>query len=208
LNRGHQDFARVYDEHVWRVYGFLAYRLRDRDVAEDLTQTTFERALRAWSKFDPRKASELTWLIAIARNLLIDHHRRDRSDRNEPIDERHLPGVPGPEQRLSGTPELTEAMAQLRDRDREVLALRFGGDLSGPDIAVMMDLSLANVQQILSRSLRRLRTLLEASVASSQRVQEASAIGQSERMSRQWNPQLPALARRSHAPSGGSIQLR
>jgi RNA polymerase sigma factor (sigma-70 family) len=188
LNRGHQDFARVYDEHVWRVYGFLAYRLRDRDAAEDLTQTTFERALRAWSKFDRRKASELTWLIAIARNLLIDHHRRDRSDRNEPIDERHLPAVPGPEQRPSGTPELSEAMAQLSDRDREVLALRFGGDLSGPEIAVMLDLSLANVQQIFSRSLRRLRTLLEAPAAASQRVQEASAIGQSERMSRQWNP--------------------
>ena len=45
MNRGQADFARVYDEHVWRVYGFLAYRLRDRDVAEDLTQATFERAL-------------------------------------------------------------------------------------------------------------------------------------------------------------------
>ena len=42
---------------------------------------------------------ELTWLLAIARNLLIDHHRRDKSDRNEPIDERVLPGVPGPEAR-------------------------------------------------------------------------------------------------------------
>ena len=66
MNRGQSDFARVYEEHVWRVYGFLAYRLRDRDAAEDLTQATFERALRAWSRFDPRRASESTWLIAIA----------------------------------------------------------------------------------------------------------------------------------------------
>ena len=66
MNRGQAEFARVYDDHVWRVYGFLAYRLRDRDVAEDLTQATFERALRAWSRFDPRRASELTWLLAIA----------------------------------------------------------------------------------------------------------------------------------------------
>jgi RNA polymerase sigma-70 factor (ECF subfamily) len=162
MNRGHSHFARVYDEHVWRVYGFLAYRLRDRDAAEDLTQATFERALRAWSRFDSRRASEITWLLAIARNLLIDHHRRDRSGLNEPLDERIAPGVPGPEARFTTSPELIEALATLPDRDREVLALRFGGDLNGPEIAAMLDLSLANVQQILSRSLRKLKTLLEA----------------------------------------------
>jgi RNA polymerase sigma factor (sigma-70 family) len=183
MNRGKAEFARVYDDHVWRVYGFLAYRLRDRDVAEDLTQATFERALRAWSRFDPRRASELTWLLAIARNLLIDHHRRDKSARNEPIDERMLPGVPGPEERLSAAPELSEALAQLSDRDREVLALRFGGDLTGPEIAELMNLSLANVQQIVSRSLRKLRTLLDRSREPSSSCQQPSASGQSRRIS-------------------------
>ena len=180
------DFARVYEEHVWRVYGFLAYRLRDRDVAEDLTQTTFERALRAWSRFDPRRASESTWLIAIARNLLIDHHRRDRSDRVEEIDERVLPAVPGPEERLAASPELVEALTHLGERDREVVALRFGGDLTGPEIATLMDLSLANVQQILSRSLRKLRTVLEEAADSTHRS-EPSAIGRSGRIQDRWN---------------------
>jgi RNA polymerase sigma factor (sigma-70 family) len=154
-------FSRVYDEHVWRVYGFLAYRLGDRDTAEDLTQATFERALRAWSRFDSRRASESTWLIAIARNLLIDHHRRDRSHLLEPIEDHPGPLVPGPEERLSRSPELLTALERLSERDREVLALRFGGDMTGPEIAEMLGLTLANVQQILSRSLRRLRALLE-----------------------------------------------
>ena len=162
MDRANSDFTRAYEEHVWRVYGFLAYRLRDRDAAEDLTQVTFERALRAWSRFDPRRASVGTWLIAIARNLLIDHHRRDRSSRLEQIDERVGPMVPGPEERFTTSPELIDALAQLSDRDREVVALRFGGDLTGPEIAALCDLSLANVQQILSRSLRKLRVLLEA----------------------------------------------
>ncbi len=161
MNRPQQDFARVYDEHVWRIYGFLAYRLRDRETAEDLTQTTFERALRAWSRFDPRRGSEQAWLLKIARNLLIDHHRRDRSGRSEPIDERVLPPVSGPEERMTASPELAEALGSLSDRDRELVALRFGGELTGPEIAGLLDLSLANVQQILSRSLRRLRALLE-----------------------------------------------
>jgi RNA polymerase sigma-70 factor (ECF subfamily) len=151
----------VYDENVWRVYGFCAYRLGDRDTAEDLTQATFERALRAWSRFDPRRASVSTWLLAIARNLLIDHYRRDRSSLTDPIDERLAPAVPGPEERLTVSPELLSALARLSDRDREVLALRFGGDMTGPEIAHLLNLTLANVQQILSRSLRRLRGLLD-----------------------------------------------
>jgi RNA polymerase sigma factor (sigma-70 family) len=160
VNRRQSDFARVYDDHLWRVYGFLAYRLPDRDSAEDLTQATFERALRSWSRFDPRRASESTWLLTIARNLLIDHHRRDHFGAMGEVDERMLPAVPGPEERFSTSSELADALLALKDRDREVIALRFGGDLTGAEIASVMGLSLANVEQIVSRSLRRLRGLL------------------------------------------------
>jgi RNA polymerase sigma factor (sigma-70 family) len=76
------------------------------------------------------------------------------------VDERMLPAVPGPEERFSTSSELADALLALQDRDREVIALRFGGDLTGADIASVMGLSLANVEQILSRSLRRLRGLL------------------------------------------------
>jgi RNA polymerase sigma factor (sigma-70 family) len=162
MNRAQPEFARVYDEHVWRVYGFLAYRVRDRETAEDLTQATFERALQAWSRFDRRKASESTWLLAIARNLLIDHLRRDRSAVTDHIDEHMLPEVPGPESRAAGSPELMAALGQLGEREREILALRFGGDMTGPEVAEMLGLTLANVQQIMSRSLRTLRAILEA----------------------------------------------
>jgi RNA polymerase sigma-70 factor (ECF subfamily) len=160
MNPGQPDFARVYDEHVWRVYGFLAYRVENRELAEDLTQATFERALRAWSRFDPRRASESTWLLTIARNLLIDQHRRAWPEPVDAIDERALPATAGPEERYAGSPQLVEALAQLPERDQEVLALRFGGDLDAREIASILELSVANVHQIQSRSLARLRTML------------------------------------------------
>jgi RNA polymerase sigma-70 factor (ECF subfamily) len=166
MNRRDSDFARVYDEHVERVYGFLAYRAPDRHTAEDLTQTTFERALRAWSRFDPARGSEIAWLLTIARNVYIDDRRRDRSARIEPIEERIAPSVPGPEERYAGRPEILSALGALSDRDQEVVALRFGGDLTGPEIASLLDLRLANVQQILSRSVRKLRQLLEVETRS------------------------------------------
>lgn len=62
---------------------------------------------------------------------------------------------------LGIAPDLAEALARLSDRDREVIALRFGGSMNGPEIAAALDLTLANVQQIISRSLRRMRDELE-----------------------------------------------
>jgi len=157
----------VYDEEVWRVYGYFAYRLRSRSGAEDLTQLTFERALKAWDSFDPKRASVSTWLIAIARNALSDHHRRSRhrtarslSDGSVP--ESELPSEEGPEASLGVSPELAEALGRLSRRERGILALRFGADLRGPEIAELLDMSLANVQQTMSRALRRLRKQLES----------------------------------------------
>jgi RNA polymerase sigma factor (sigma-70 family) len=158
--------ARLFDEHVWDVYGFVAYRIGNRGEAEDLTQQTFERALKAWGHFDPARGRPRTWLLAIARNLIIDHYRRDRSELHRHlgeggIGEEHLPADDGPD--ASGVAaELAAALETLSARDREVVALRFGADLRGPEIADLLDLRLANVQQILSRSLRKLRSELES----------------------------------------------
>ena len=160
-------FEELYEDHVWEVYGFFAYRLGNRQPAEDLTQATFIKALRAWDRFDPVRAAPLTWLLAIARNVLIDHFRADRSGSEEPLAEADaldaaLGHAPGPEAaaRLGVSPELERALAVLSARDREIIALRYGGDLTGPEIAELLGLTLANVQQIISRSLRRLRAEL------------------------------------------------
>lgn len=157
--------AEIYDEHVWSVYGFFGYQRLSRQDAEDLTQATFERALRAWSRYDPARAGVRTWLIAIAQNLLIDHHRRERLRRHGSTDagmEESLLGTsPGPEERFELSPRLADALHNLSERERQVIALRFGGELTGPEIATMLELSLANVQQIASRALRKLRAQLE-----------------------------------------------
>jgi RNA polymerase sigma factor (sigma-70 family) len=154
------SFADVYDEHVWHVYGFFAYRVSRREEAEDLTQTAWERALRAWPRYDPVRAQPLTWLMAIARNLLVDHYRADRP--TEPIDgDEGALGAEGEPEPAGVAPELERALAQLSPREREVIALRYGADLRGPEIAELTDTSLGSVQQALSRALRRLRELME-----------------------------------------------
>ena len=149
-------FEQAYERHVDAVFRFLLYRASTRELAEDLTQVTFEKALKAWPRYDPRKAAVLTWLLAIARNTLIDEVRADKGEL--PLIEEHAERLRHKDApRLGPSPDLAAALAGLGDREREVLGLRFGADLSGPEIAEVMDLSLANVQQILSRTLRRLR---------------------------------------------------
>jgi RNA polymerase sigma-70 factor (ECF subfamily) len=161
-------FIEAYEQHVWDVYGFLGYRLSSRQEAEDLTQATFERALNAWQRYDPERASVRTWLLAIARNLLIDHYRRDRSTRNEPLPDEDTDPAPrgalvvGEDDDRPGLgAALEHALTELSVRERELVALRYGGDLTGPEIAEITGLSVANVHQILSRTLRRLRAELD-----------------------------------------------
>jgi RNA polymerase sigma factor (sigma-70 family) len=162
---GAVDFEQAYDDHLARVYGFFAYRLGSRHDAEDLTQQTFERALRAWDRFDPGRAACGTWLIAIARNLLIDHYRAKAPEPGnvslEETNPESLPVAHDPGPDIGLEPQLALALSRLAERDREILALRYGAELTGPEIAAMTGLTLANVQQIISRSLRRLREDLE-----------------------------------------------
>jgi RNA polymerase sigma-70 factor (ECF subfamily) len=156
------SYREACEQHIWEIYGFFAYRLGSRSDAEDLTQETFERAFRAWGRYDPARASVRTWLAAIARNLLIDHYRSSRSGgREQPLEDE--PGIEAPAAALDLglDPALAAALSVLGDRERQIIALRYGADLSGPEIAQLTGLTLANVQQIISRSLRRLRSELE-----------------------------------------------
>jgi RNA polymerase sigma factor (sigma-70 family) len=160
-----EDLRRVYRTHVRAVHAFLAYSVR-ADVAEDLTADTFERVIRAWDRFDPARASERTWILSIARNALTDHFRRSSHRQTVSTDEQ-----PALLDRLSGDDALAvrvrvdgvkEWLEQLDERERLLVALRYGGDLTTAEVAEETGLSLANVQQILSRCLRRLRKAAES----------------------------------------------
>ena len=65
------SFASVAERHLDDVHSYLVYFTRDRGVAEDLTAETFERALRQWQRFDPRRGSARTWLCQLARTTAL-----------------------------------------------------------------------------------------------------------------------------------------
>jgi len=159
------ELRRVYREHVGAVYAFFAYSVTHA-VAEDLTSSTFERVIKAWRRYDPEKASERTWILTIARNQLTDHYRRDKLRRGPSIDAHPelaevFTGGEDAYERILSDDAVRSWLAPLSEREREVVALRYAADLQATEIAEITGLSSANVHQIASRSLRRLRALAE-----------------------------------------------
>jgi RNA polymerase sigma-70 factor (ECF subfamily) len=142
---------------IRRVYSYVAYRIGDGPDAEDITSETFERAIRYRKSYDPRKGEPLAWLIGIARRciegrppaleLAIDVP--DQPDARELEDETV--------RRLA----LAGAVGRLEARDRELIALRYGADLTARQIAGLLDLKTNAVEVALHRALGRLRAGLE-----------------------------------------------
>lgn len=155
-----EDFERLYDEHAGALYSFLAYRSGDRGLAEDLLADTFERALRSRRGFDPRKGKEKTWLYSIALNLLRDQARRGQAA--ERALERAAAGSPvgdasGSLERIEGQDELDRALRALSPEEREAVALRYGADLTVPEVAEVLGEPLQRVEGRVYRALRKLR---------------------------------------------------
>ncbi|WP_244259302.1 sigma-70 family RNA polymerase sigma factor [Rathayibacter sp. VKM Ac-2759] len=73
--RADLDLTAAFDEHGAALLGFAVNALRDRGLAEDCVQETFLRAWRSRERYSAERASERTWLFAIARNVVIDVHR-------------------------------------------------------------------------------------------------------------------------------------
>jgi RNA polymerase sigma-70 factor (ECF subfamily) len=151
------SFAAAAEEHLDAVYRYLLLMTRDDATAQDLTSETFEKALRAWRRFDPRRASARTWLCRIARNAALDHfrgeeRRRRREDRYaaEPAE------VGEPEARGVLSPVLRVALDALSAAEREVIALRVLLELDGDEAARLLGISRTACSTRLSRALQKL----------------------------------------------------
>lgn len=160
-----REFEELYAEHAQPLFGFLVYRTGDRALSEDLLGETFERALRARRQFDPRRGSRKNWLYTIALNALRDHARRRAAE--ERAYERTA--ADGPEEAgerdaldaLHDRDRLARALATLTAEEREAIGLRFGADMTVPEIARLKRRKLTTVEGRVYRALRKLSAALD-----------------------------------------------
>lgn len=156
------EFERLYAAEAQGLFAFLAYRTGDRALAEDLLADAFERALRARRRFDRRRGSEKTWLYAIALNVLRDHARRAAAE-GRALERAGAPdeAVDDPRMESLGEREaLQVALATLAPEEREAISLRYGAELTVPEIARVLGEPLTTVEGRVYRGLRKLRERL------------------------------------------------
>src|SRR5712671_6461303 len=152
-------FSQAAESHLDDVYGYLVWFTGDRFAAEDLAAETFERALRLWHRFDPRRGSARTWLCQVARTVALDHFRSERRrTRRE-----QLASVPErfEEQFAEGlSHDLKLALAILTAGEREVVALRVVLDFDAVTAANVLGISPTNCTTRLNRALKKLEEAL------------------------------------------------
>ncbi len=146
----------LFEAYSTPVYRYLLRMVGHPAAADELTQDTFVRIIRALPSYEAR-GHDRAWVFGIARNVLRNHHRTS-ARKSAPS---HLSEDPqaetGPaEDRIA----IADALAQLPDVDREVFVLREVGGLSYAEIAPLTELSIAAVRNRIFRARTALRELL------------------------------------------------
>jgi RNA polymerase sigma-70 factor (ECF subfamily) len=142
---------------VRRVYAYAAYRLGDGPDAEDATSDTFERALRYRRSYDRKKGEPVAWLLGIARRCVDDVFAARPPVSDVDLDS-PAPGNLDSDaiRRLS----VRDAVQRLDDRSRELVALRYGADLTARQIGELLGERTNTVEVALHRALAKLRSVL------------------------------------------------
>ena len=157
------DWEAVYREYLPRVYNFFRYRMGDASLVEDLTSDVFEKAWRGRTRFRRDLGAFSTWLFTIARNTATDYFRRNERDIPlEAVREQQDPvSIEETTQRRHDFARLNALLPQLPSRERELIAFKYGAELTNREIARLTRLSESNVGTILHRTVEKLRIEME-----------------------------------------------
>lgn len=163
---GMSSFAQLYEEYLPYVFRYVSFRVGNHAIAEELTSAIFEKAIAAFHRYDREKAEPQTWLIAIARNTIIDYFRQSSKRNTVPLD--NAIGVastdPLPQEEVERKEEqqrLRFCMGALAQREQEIVSMKFGAEFTNRRIASVLGLSENNVGTILYRAVCKLRTCVK-----------------------------------------------
>ena len=155
-------FAALYEAHMPRVYRYVLYRVGDVPTAEDLTSTVFEKALNSFHRYSSEQASFPTWLMAIARNTLIDYYRMSGKRRDIPLEAARevTADDPLPDEEAARKEELEVlrlCISRLSRREQEIISFKFGAGTTNRSIAGLLNVSESNIGVTLYRAVHKLR---------------------------------------------------
>src|ERR671931_1353949 len=161
--RADRAFEKLYQRHVGDVYRYALVVMRNPDDAEDVTQTTFMNAYRAFSRGE-RPRTPQNWLIAIAHNVCRQRFRQLQRRPNEtPLEEDEIAQI-APDDETPSAEDIRRALSHLAFNQRAALVMRELEGRSYAEIAEVLDVSTSAVETLIFRARRALREQLEGSL--------------------------------------------
>jgi RNA polymerase sigma factor (sigma-70 family) len=163
--RGTSDFADVYRAQLAAVWRYVRSRVPNHHEAQDVTSEVFARAWRSWGGFDATRGSIAPWLLRIAQRTVQDWLRRQgRGKPPAPVDQDILENALADPSEMPETvliakevlAEVSQALAELTDRERDGIALRFGAGLKLADIGAVLGLSPGATKMMMARAIGKL----------------------------------------------------
>jgi RNA polymerase sigma-70 factor (ECF subfamily) len=152
-------FAELYENNFERVYAFIAYRVRDRDEAEDLTAEVFHQALAGIQRFEWRGVPFAAWLLGIAAKVVADRWTRLGKRQEVPADELEQAGIDAAIEQRAMLFQLVDA---LPADQRQVIIRRFIDQRSIREIAQELGRSEGAIKQLQFRALQTLRARMRS----------------------------------------------
>lgn len=160
-----EAFAALYRAHVQAIYRYIAYRVNDSHMAEDLTADVFTKALQSLGRYEDQGKPFVAWLYRIARARVIDHYRRtDRRPAESDVEDEPLPIDPdmdAPMIRRQAAQALRAAIAELTDDQQQVIILRFVEGHRIETVAQLLGKQPNAIKALQHRALRALANRLE-----------------------------------------------
>lgn len=153
------SFDECFREHYPRLVAYSVAVSGDRDLGREFAQEAFVRLHAHWARiatYDQPGA----WLRRVVANLAIDHHRAASSERRAIERLAARPPVTSTPSTSSGSERWSDLVAGLPPRQRAIVTLHYGEDLSVADIAELLDLSVNTVKSALAKSRDKLRAAL------------------------------------------------
>lgn len=155
-------FEALYRAYVGRIHAFAYRRSGSTDVADDVTSSTFERALRHIGSFRWRGRGFGPWLFRIASNELAEHYRAERRHAAPPCDvDVSIGGTEDAILDAADAQVVRGCIGRLRERHQRVIALRYLSGLSSAEAAKAMGIPKATLAVTLHRAIAALRRELE-----------------------------------------------
>lgn len=156
------EIAHLFDEFADDVYSFLVYYTGTQDV-DDLVQETFIKAMRGIDKFEGRSNSK-TWLLQIARNVAVDHYRRNK--KHSFVSDDYLRDMDSGEKTPEELAELRDShkimfqlLSQLKPMYREVILYRTVMDMTVEETARLLNWPASRVRVTFHRAIKAVRGL-------------------------------------------------